>query len=104
MRRVAAMAFCFAILVAPASGANASRSWAQAQIALVTSRGLFPGTPATFQPAAPLTASALDGLLAAVGGRPVSQSADPAQPVAIEQLDATLVGALGLQAAATDFF
>jgi cell wall-associated NlpC family hydrolase len=104
MRRLAVVGFCFAVLVAPAWGANSRQSWAQPQIALVTSRGLFPGTPANFQPAAPLTATALDGLVAGVGGRPASQATDPAQPVSIEQLDATLVDALGLDAAARDFF
>ena len=36
-------------------------------IALVTSRGIFPGTPATFRPADPLTRAELAGLLSALG-------------------------------------
>lgn len=103
MRRLATVTFCFALLAAPASATGTHQSWAKAQIKLVTSLGLLPGTPATFDATDPLSAGTLADLVAGLTGRPATAPVDPGQPVSISQLDAALVGALGLQSAAREF-
>ncbi len=101
MRRLVIVACFFAVLVPPATAANTHQSWAQSEIALVTSRGLFPAPPADFRPADPLTADALAALVAGLGGAPAPAAAG--RPVSIAGLDAALVDALGLRAAAREF-
>jgi cell wall-associated NlpC family hydrolase len=89
------------LLAAPASGVSSHSSWAKRAIKTVTKEGLFPGTPATFRPSDPLTTGTLGDLLAALG-RPVAVAADPAAPVTIAGLDASVVDALGLRATARE--
>jgi cell wall-associated NlpC family hydrolase len=79
-------------------------AWAQSAISLVTSRGVFPGRAAAFHPSAPLERGALDAAVARLAGtKPTAEPAGSPTPVTIAQLDATLVDALGLRAAARDF-
>ena len=69
------------------------------QIRVVTSAAILGTDPATFRPADPLTRGELAEALAAWGKRPTTP-ADPARLVTMRELDAQLVGALGLQPAA----
>lgn len=79
--------------------ASAARSWAAPQIAAVVAAGLMGPDVALFRPDGLVTRGELyDALVAA--GRPASPPADPARPVTIRELDAKLVSALGLSAAA----
>ena len=94
---------CFAVLPWPASGATATDAWAKNAIALVTSRGIFPGTPATFRPTDPLTSGELAGLLSALGEPAAQDPALPLASVSVADLDAALVGALGLRPVAAQF-
>ena len=103
MRRLVAITFCFALLAAPASGSGTRQSWARAEIKLVTSRGLFPGTPATFAPSDPLSAGVLASLVTGLTGRRPRHRPFPDAPVSIARLDAALVDALGLRGAAREF-
>ena len=103
MRRTLVVALAALALAAPSAGARTQASWAAPAIAAVTKAGLFPGTPATFRPADPLTAADLSGLVAALGGTAAPAPADPAAPVTISGLDAALVAALGLRPAARSF-
>lgn len=79
--------------------ADAATSWADAQIRAVTAVGLLGTDPATFRPAAALTRSELTAALA-TWGKVTSAPVDPERPVTIRELDAQLVGALGLLPAA----
>jgi cell wall-associated NlpC family hydrolase len=78
--------------------ATAKRSWAHAEIKLVTAQGLMGGDAATFRPDAPLTRGALDELaygLTEDAGVPAA-TGDPNAPVSLAILDRTLVRALEL--------
>jgi cell wall-associated NlpC family hydrolase len=103
MRRLALLPLLALALVQPASAAKPVQSWAQPEIELVTSRGLMGGNAATFRPNDPLTQGALAQLIAALTEQPLVASAAPAAPVTIAQLDARLVGALGLSESASSF-
>jgi cell wall-associated NlpC family hydrolase len=86
-----------ALLVAPPSLASAAkRSWAQREIKLVTSRGLMTATGGSFRPNDALTQSELAQLVTGLTGEPTLATARPAGIVTVAQLDAQLVGALGL--------
>jgi NlpC/P60 family/S-layer homology domain len=74
--------------------AAAKRSWAQAEIRLVTSRGLMGGNPATFRPDAPLTRGALDDLVAGLTETLPVATGNPGEPVSVAGLDQSLVRAL----------
>jgi cell wall-associated NlpC family hydrolase len=104
VRRIAAVAFCFAVLAAPASATGPTRSWAAPQIKLVTARGVFAATPETFRPDDQLTAGALARLVAGVTGKPETAPPDTGAPVSIAQLDSALVGAAGLGDTAYRFY
>ena len=75
--------------------AKAQRPWAQAEIRLVTSRGLMGGNPANFRPAAPLTRAALDDLVSGLTESPAPPAGQPGT-VTIAGLDRALVRALDL--------
>jgi cell wall-associated NlpC family hydrolase len=100
VRRLAAIALC--LLALPSTGAAADGSWAQPQIVSVVEASLLADSAATFKPQRPLTqralGAALDTLsLAAV--EPVDYRypvAVPGRAVTIRELDAALVGFLGL--------
>ena len=110
MRFFAATAIGFAVLTAaaaPAGHAAASeRSWAQPQIKAVVAAGLLADSVATFAPDEPLTQRALAGALELLAldsedGAPSSYRAVvPGRAVTIRELDAALVGSLGLGEAA----
>lgn len=74
-------------------------SWADPQIRSVTAAAILGDDPATFRPFDPLTRGELAEALTAWGKRAVTL-ADPSRPVTMRELDAQLVGALGLQPAA----
>lgn len=74
-------------------------SWADAQIQVVTAAGILGDDPATFRPSDPLTRGELAAALVS-WGMPVTQPADPAHLVTMRELDAQIVGALGLLPAA----
>jgi len=104
-RLAAACAFAAALPAAAlAAGSGSDGAWAQPQIALVTSSGLFAGTPATFQGGDPLTQGALAAALAKLTGAPATAPADGAADVTMEQLDRALVDALGLRDTAYRFW
>ncbi|HUQ22975.1 MAG TPA: C40 family peptidase [Gaiellaceae bacterium] len=100
MRRLAAIALC--TLAVPASASAAPDSWAQAQIRRVVEAGLLSERVAGFQPQQPLTQGALAAALETLSlaaEEPVAYryaAPAPARAVTIRQLDAALVGYLGL--------
>jgi cell wall-associated NlpC family hydrolase len=97
VRRLVPLALALAFAAAPASAASTSRyAWATKAIRTVTSHGLFPGTPATFRPGDPLTASELQTLLTRLGAAAALTPPASDAPVSISQLDAAMVDALGL--------
>ena len=101
MRRLAAIVICALALPAAASAAG-DRSWAQPQIEAVVEAGLFTAPAASFKPQQPLTQRALGGALAALALAADEPSpfryrvTVPGRAVTIRQLDAALVGHLGL--------
>jgi cell wall-associated NlpC family hydrolase len=105
MRRVLLLTLLAATAVAPsAAHAAPQRSWAQAEIRLVVSRGLMADSVATFRPDAPLTQPELAELiagLAPIGPQPVPNAT---APVTMAQLDAQLVRALELRDQAALFY
>ncbi|MDQ2982421.1 MAG: NlpC/P60 family protein [Actinomycetota bacterium] len=120
MSRVLALAAAFALLAAPAAGgrslppgakptktqrptSSGATSWAAREIRVVVARGLMAKSVATFRPNDPLTQGELSALVAGLTDQPLQRAANPAAPVAMAQLDARLVRALGVSAAATSF-
>jgi len=104
MHRLAVLLACVGLLAAPAATTAArGKSWADAQIRLVTLRGLMGGSASAFRPDDPLTAGELADLVAGLTGKPSSGPADPSAPVTIAGLDASLVRGLGLGDAARRF-
>jgi cell wall-associated NlpC family hydrolase len=100
VRRLAAIAL--SALVLPAAASAAGRSWAQPQIDAVVAAGLLADSPDTFKPQRPLTQRAL-----AATFETLSLASDelvdyryrvvvPGRAVTIRELDAALVGYLGL--------
>ena len=73
--------------------------WADAQIARVVSAGVLGSDVQSFRPGDPLTRGDLHAALTALG-KTVRQPVDPARVVTMRELDAQLVGALGLLPAA----
>ena len=105
-RRLASATFAVLVFMLAATAAlgGSSRSWADPEIRLVTSRGLMGNDPATFRPQAPLTRSVLSRLAAGlVKKRPPATVTDPSATVTLEALDARLVSALGLSSSAAAF-
>ena len=104
VRRLAAIALCALALPAAASGAD--RSWAEPQIETVVEAGLLADTVAGFKPQRPLTQRALAAALETLSfssEEPVAYTYPvvvPGRAVTIRELDAALVGFLGLGDAA----
>jgi cell wall-associated NlpC family hydrolase len=96
LRRLAAVCLPALLVPAAALAAGSARSWAQPQIKLVTRQGIFAGTPATFQGSSDLSAGALATALTNLTGSPAPAPSDPTAPVSLEELDRSLVAALGL--------
>lgn len=101
MRRLAVILACALLLPASASAA-AEKSWAQPQIKTVVDAGLLADRVAAFKPDQPLTqnalAEALD-TLALSAEEPIAYRyalVAPSRAVTIRELDAALVGFLGL--------
>jgi cell wall-associated NlpC family hydrolase len=107
---VAAVAACACVLTAPAGAAPAppATAWAQPHVKAVVAAGLLAPDVASFAPERPLTQAAL---AAAIDLLPVAQESRtrttyryrapaPARPVTIRELNAALVGSLGLGDAA----
>ena len=78
---------------------RASSSWADAEIRTVTAVAILGNDPATFRPADPLTRGELAEAIVA-WGKPFAAPADPSRLVTMRELDAQLIGALGLLPAA----
>jgi hypothetical protein len=103
---IAALAAGLALLpagVADARKAEAPKSWAAREIAVVVSRGLLPGvTAASFAPDAPLDSGTLQLLVAGALPQGSARARVPAgrEALTIGQLDAALVRAAGLGPAA----
>jgi cell wall-associated NlpC family hydrolase len=108
MRRVPSLLALLAIACALATPAPAARPddhgptprpvWDPQEIATVVSSGLLGPSVDEFRPDDPLTWGELADALSA-WGRPIPAPANPDKPVAIRELDARLVVALGLQPA-----
>ena len=100
MRRFAAIVLC--ALALPAAASAADRSWAQPQIKRVVEAGLLAERVADFKPQEPLTQRALAEAfetLSLAAEEPVDyryRVAVPGRAVTIRELDAALVGFLGL--------
>jgi len=100
VRRLAAIVLC--ALTVPAAAAAGERSWAQPQIKLVVEAGLLAERVADFKPQQPLTRKALaDALetLSPASDEPIDYrypAAAPGRAVTIRELDAALVGFVGL--------
>ena len=92
-----------ALTAAPPLAAAAKRSWAQREINLVTAAGVMSATGGSFRPDDTLTQGELAELVSALSGEPTRDPASPSSRVTIAQLDAQLVGALGLADEATLF-
>src|SRR5436309_7378219 len=104
LRRLAVVCLPVLLLPTAALAAGSTRSWAQPQIKLVTKQGIFAGTPATFGGSGDLTAGALAAALTNLTGTPAPASSDLSAPVPLEQLDRSLVDALGLGDSAYRFY
>jgi cell wall-associated NlpC family hydrolase len=111
MSRLLTVFVCCALLGAPSAVAAKSStpgpatvSWAQPQIKVVVGHGLMAKSIASFRPDATLTQGELSTLVAGLTKQPASVPADPAAPVTVTQLDARLVRALNLSAAAKEFY
>ena len=104
MRRLVAIALCALALPAAASGAD--RSWAEPQIKTVVDAGLLADSVAAFKPQRPLTQRALAAALETLSLSNEElidysyPAAAPGRAVTIRELDAALVGFLGLGDAA----
>jgi hypothetical protein len=105
MRRLVLLGLVLSCL-APASSVASERSWAQRQIEAVVEAGLLADDVASFKPQQPLTQRALGAALEtlALTGEAPSVSPYrvlvPGRAVTIRELDAALVGFLGLGDAA----
>jgi cell wall-associated NlpC family hydrolase len=103
LRRLAAVCLPALLLPAAALAAGSTHSWAQPQIKLVTKQGLFTGSAATFDGSADLTQGALADALGKLTTIPAAAPSDGVAPVSIEELDRSLVDALGLADSAYRF-
>jgi cell wall-associated NlpC family hydrolase len=103
-RRVLLAVLASALLsAAPALASAAKQSWAQREIKLVTSKGVMSAPGGAFRPDAALTPGELAELVTALDGAPSRAPASASGRVTIAQLDAQLIGALGLADEATLF-
>jgi hypothetical protein len=103
VRRFIGLAIAFALASASSAGAQPSApSWAQSDLRLVVARGLLP-TSAISRPDSPLTQGQLAELAARLSFKAGAEPLDRRSPVTLAQLDAKLVGSLGLSASASSF-
>src|SRR5947199_411142 len=92
LRCLAAVCLPALLLPAAALAAGSTHSWAQPQIKLVTTQGLFAGSAATFDGSADLTQGALAAALAKLTTIPAAAPSDGVAP------DLRVPGAHGLAA------
>jgi cell wall-associated NlpC family hydrolase len=92
------------LATAPPLASAAKRSWAQREIKLVTARGLMTATGGSFRPDDPVTQGELTQLVSGLTGESTRVPASTSGAVTVAQLDAQLVGALGLGDEATLFY
>ena len=104
LRHIAAACACAAILTPDAFAAGSTHSWAQPQIKAVTRAHIFAGTAATFRAADPLTEGTLARAIAKLTNTAARHPQNGGAPVSMEQLDHSLVTALGLRDAAYRFY
>jgi cell wall-associated NlpC family hydrolase len=103
MRRLLGVTIVLALVFASAAAARPSKpSWAQADIRIAVARGLLPKSAAA-RPDDPLTQSELAQLAAGISFRAATPRLDRGATVTLGQLDAKLVGAVGLSASASRF-
>jgi cell wall-associated NlpC family hydrolase len=103
VRRLIGVIVVLALISASAAVAKPSTpSWAQADIRLAVSRGLLPKSAAS-RPDDPLTQTELAQLAAALSYKAAAIPTDRQATVTVAQLDARLVGALGLSSSASRF-
>ncbi|HET7855381.1 MAG TPA: C40 family peptidase [Gaiellaceae bacterium] len=103
MRRALLLTLLAAVVLTPsAAQAAPPRSWAQAEIRLVVSRGLMADSVATFRPDVPITQAELTELIA--GLTETETAAGSSGRVTMAQLDAQLVRALELGDEAALFY
>jgi cell wall-associated NlpC family hydrolase len=103
VRRLLGLTILVALGCAPGAGAQPSApSWAQADVRLVVARGLLPKS-AISKPDSELTQGQLADLVARLSFRAAAPPLDRDSPVTLAQLDAKLVGSLGLSASASSF-
>jgi cell wall-associated NlpC family hydrolase len=107
MSRILAIAAAVTMLAAPtaaqANGRAQPASWAQSEIKVVVAHGLMATSVQAFHPDDPLTRGALNTLVSGLALDGPTVSTQSPAPVTIAQLDSTLVRALGLSDAATQF-
>ena len=100
MRRFAVIALC--LLALPSAATAADRSWAEPQIETVVEAGLLADSAEAFKPQKPLTQRALGAALETLSVTPLQPVVYrypvvvPGRAVTIRELDAALVGFLGL--------
>ena len=100
---IAMLAIALLALTPPLASA-AKRSWAQREIKLVTARGLMTASGGSFRPDDSVTQGELTQLVSGLTAQPARVPAGATGGVTIAQLDAQLVGALGLGDEATLFY
>jgi cell wall-associated NlpC family hydrolase len=103
VRRFIALTTLLALVFVSAAAARpAAPSWAQAEIRLLISKGLMPKSAAA-RPDEPVTLGEVAALAAGLSEEAPAVTLDPQAPVTIAQLNAKLVGAVGLSSSATRF-
>jgi cell wall-associated NlpC family hydrolase len=101
VRRFIGVTIALTLVFASAAVAKPSApSWAQGEIRLAVSRGLLPKS-AVSRPDDPLTKGELADLVAGLSYKPAIPPLDPYGSVTVAQLDAKLVGSLGLSPSAS---
>jgi cell wall-associated NlpC family hydrolase len=105
MRRAVLLTLLAVAVAAPSAAQPApQRSWAQAEIKLLVSRGLMAPSVATFRPDAPLTQAELTELIAGLTETEAQAAAGSSGRVTMAQLDTQLVRALELRDEAALFY
>jgi cell wall-associated NlpC family hydrolase len=103
VRRFIALTTLLALaFVSSAAAKPSAPSWAQAEIHLLVSKGLMPKSAAA-RPDDPVTQGELARLVSALSFAAPAVAPDPQASVTIAQLNAKLVGALGLSSSASRF-
>lgn len=102
-RRLVSLVALLALATAGTATAAKPKSWADAAIRTVVSRGLMADDPATFRPDDALTRGEAAALISGLTGTAPAAVAKPEAPLDMQGLNARLVSGLGLQNAAKAF-